>query len=577
MPQQPTWQSIASRKQAERESRIPSEWRLKTIPSSQSVLTVPRTSGILTQAELSITETKDATALLSAIHSRRLSSTEVVTAFCKRAAIAQQVTNCLTEILFTEAIAQAKELDTYMARTGKPRGPLHGLPMSVKDTFKIRGHDASVGIAALCFKPAETNSTLVDILLDAGAVIIAKTNIPQTMMALDSHNNIFGRTMNPANRLLTAGGSSGGEGALIAMRGSMLGIGTDNGGSVRIPAMCHGLVGVKPSHGRLSYAYQEGGSKEGSDAVTLRASAGPIALSVRDAELVFKVASELRSWERDPEVVPQSWEAQLKLEATMHGMRGARPLRIGVVRTDGVTRPLPPITRFMDEIANTLKKTQPRNGVPAIEVVDMNITTLLKQCQTVVNKAFSIDGANNWFDLLEATGEPLSPWMASRLTRRPQYSLDRVKEVHGKRSTMQTEFLRIWNEAGGHWTSSSGTGDATLDAIICPVAPHPVPEIDRWNTASYTSAWVLLDYPSACLPVRKVQTADLDGELSGEALSSWDKANMKLWNDVNRNVYLDSPLCIQVVTQKLQERKLLDVMQVLENVLQQSSGERPRL
>jgi len=163
------------------------------------------------------------------------------------------------------------------------------------------------------------------------------------------------------------------------------------------------------------------------------------------------------------------------------------------------------------------------------------------------------------------------------LTRRPQYSLDRVKEVHGKRNAMQTEFLKIWSEAGGHWSSSAGSGDATLDAIICPVAPHPVPEIDRWNTASYTSAWVLLDYPAATLPVRSVQTADLEGEISGEALSSWAKANMKLWNEVDRKVYLDSSLCVQVVTQKLQERKLLEVMQVLEDVLQRPNDERPRL
>jgi len=577
MASQSTWQSIASRKQAERESQIPSEWHLKTLPSNQNVLSIPRESDILSPSELSITETKDATALLSALHSRRLTSTEVVTAFCKRAAIAQQLTNCLTEILFTEAISRAHELDAYVSKTGKPKGPLHGLPISVKDSFKIRGQDASVGIAALCFKPSETNSTLVDILLDAGAVIVAKTNVPQTMMALDSHNNVFGRTLNPANRLLTAGGSSGGEGALVAMRGSILGIGTDVGGSVRIPAMCNGLVGVKPSHGRLSYAGLEGGSKEGSDAIAIRASAGPITWSVRDSELIFKVVSEMRAWEKDPEVLPQSWEAQLRLETAMHGMSGARPLRIGVVRTDGVTRPLPPISKFMDEVASTLRKAQPRDGVPAIEIVDMNITTLLKQCQTLVNKAFSIDGANNWFDLLEATGEPLSPWMASRLTRRPQYSLDRVKEVHGKRNAMQTEFLKIWNEAGGHWTSSAGSGDATLDAIICPVAPHPVPEIDRWNTASYTSAWVLLDYPAATLPVRSVQIADLEGEISGEALSSWDKANMKLWNEVDRKVYLDSSLCIQVVTQKLQERKLMEVMQVLEDVLQRPGGERPRL
>jgi amidase len=115
------------------------------------------------------------------------------------------------------------------------------VPISLKDTFKIRGTDSSIGIAGLAFKPAESNSALVDILLGAGAVLYCKTNVPQTLMALDSDNWLFGRLRNPRNGDVTAGGSSGGEGALIAMRGSVLGVGTDVGGSIRIPAMCNGL------------------------------------------------------------------------------------------------------------------------------------------------------------------------------------------------------------------------------------------------------------------------------------------------------------------------------------------------
>lgn len=93
--------------------------------------------------------------------------------------------------------------------------------------------DASIGIAALAFNPSDSASTLVETLLQAGAVLYCKTNVPQTLMALDSHNNVFGRTLNPRNLMVTAGGSSGGEGALVAMRGSVLGVGTDVGGSIR--------------------------------------------------------------------------------------------------------------------------------------------------------------------------------------------------------------------------------------------------------------------------------------------------------------------------------------------------------
>lgn len=135
-------------------------------------------------------------------------------------------------------------MDAHLASGEQPLGPLHGVPVSLKDTFKVRGYDASIGIAALAFKPATENSVLVDCLLSAGAVLYCKTNVPQTLMALDSHNNVFGRTINPLNTAVTAGGSSGGEGALIAMRGSILGVGTDVGGSIRIPAMCDTFRGA---------------------------------------------------------------------------------------------------------------------------------------------------------------------------------------------------------------------------------------------------------------------------------------------------------------------------------------------
>lgn len=460
--------------------------------------------------------------------------------------------NCLTEIFFDSALERARELDAHFQKTGKPKGPLHGLPVSLKDSFRVIGHDASIGIASLCFKPCKVNSTLVDMLLDAGAVLYCKTNVPQTLMALDSHNNIFGRTLNPANLRLTAGGSSGGEGALVALRGSILGVGTDVGGSIRIPAMCNGLYGIKPSHGRVPYAGQENGTIAGAEVLGIRASAGPIAHSVRDCELLMRVVGDGRAWNWDPEVVPQSW----KLQAPLHAQQDSqKPVVVGVVRTEGVTTPLPPIARFMDEVANTLRKT---SSTPRVEVVDLDLTDLLSKCQSLANAFFSIDGANHMFDLLEATSEPLSPWLRTRLRRRPRADLSRVTELQARRTELQTAFLDVWRRHN-------------LDAIVCPVAPHPVPEVDRWNTASYTSAFVLLDYAAATLPVRTVRPGDLKGEVEeGKPLSSWDKYNRELWTKVDRSVYLNSPLCVQVVGQKLMEKKLLGVMGVLDKVFRDS-------
>jgi amidase len=423
----------------------------------------------------------------------------------QRAAIAHQLTNCLTEVFFDDALKRAAELDAHLDAKKPPLGPLHGVPVSLKDTFKIRGYDTSIGIAALCFKPATANSTLVDCLLDSGAILYCKTNVPQTLMALDSHNNVFGRTINPLNTAVTAGGSSGGEGALLAMRGSVLGVGTDVGGSIRIPAMCDGTYGVKPSWERIPYAGQENGTLPGASKIGIPASAGPLAHSMRDIELFFRAVSEQRPWKLDPDVVPAPWSSLVSLG----GAR--RKLRIGLVRRDGVIDPHPPIARLLDEVKSKMQKA-------GIEVVEMDITSVFSQCQSLANALFGIDGANAMFDLLESTNEPLSPWLSTRLRRKAPLELAKVRELHAKRKQLRTNFLSIWKDEHGD-----------IDAFICPVAPHPIPPIDRYNGVSYTSSFVLLDYPAGVVPVRMFEKNDMKGEMEGtKPLGNWDRVNREL-------------------------------------------------
>lgn len=122
----------------------------------------------------------------------------------------------------------------YLRNHGKPRGPFHGLPISVKDNFNIIGKDSTVGMTSLANKPATYNSTLINILLQTGAVLYVKTNVPTAVMLPETVNNVLGRTVNPLNRSLTPGGSSGGESALIAFGGSRIGIGSDIGNGFTI-------------------------------------------------------------------------------------------------------------------------------------------------------------------------------------------------------------------------------------------------------------------------------------------------------------------------------------------------------
>ncbi|QIW96564.1 hypothetical protein AMS68_002082 [Peltaster fructicola] len=561
-----TWKDVASRKKEQRQARIPRDWLLRESAPTDNVLDIPRNCGILTDIELDIT-TSDATTLLDRLAAGNVSSEDVTRAFCKRAAIAQQLTNCLTEIFFEQGIARAKQLDDHLRRYGKPYGPLHGLPISLKDSFKVEGYDACLGVASLCFQPSTTNSALVDLLLTLGAVLYCKTNIPQTLSSLDSHNNIFGRTLNPINRYLTAGGSSGGEGALVAMHGSPLGIGTDVGGSIRVPAMCNGLIGVKPSHGRIPYAGQQSGPKDGSSKISIEATAGPIARSVRDCALFLRIIADNSPNLVDPDVFAQTWQQQQN-PSTSSISNTRRTLRVGVVRTDGHVSPLPPIKRLMDEVVGKLKSH--------VELVEVDATPLLRQCVKAFNGIVSIDGGNAWFDHLESTGEPLSPWLQGRLKRRAAKPVDDILKLQAQRTALQAKFLAVWQQTGGYWRSASSRSPQ-LDVLISHAAPHPVPPIDRWNTVNYTAAWNLLDYPTGIVPVRAMTDQDLVGEIDDKPLNGWDEVNQKLWTETDRKVYVGSPLSLQIAAPRLQERVLLESMAIISDALRRPSPSSSKL
>lgn len=219
------------------QDEVPLEYRLPrtTIDNAPwDVSKIPLRSGILTEDEIFITETYDAVGLAAAIAARKHTAVAVAVAFAKRAIIAHQLTCCLTQWLMDEAVAQAKQLDEYMAEHGKPIGPLHGVPISIKDHIPVANTFSSLGcLSTIAFDKEDTQ--MIGILRRLGAVFYCKTNQPQTLMHLES-DSLWGRVLNPFNTDLSAGGATGGEAALIAMKGSVLGIGTDIGGSIRGPS-----------------------------------------------------------------------------------------------------------------------------------------------------------------------------------------------------------------------------------------------------------------------------------------------------------------------------------------------------
>ena len=168
--------------------------------------------------------------LVAAVQTGTLSPPDILLAYSKKALKAHAATNCLTEVLLGPGAA------ADWAATCNTQGPLAGVPVSLKDTVGVAGHDACIGYSAWVGRPVARDAALVRLLRDAGAVPFVKTNVPVTLLSFESANDVFGRTTNPHGAAYSPGGSTGGEAALLAYGGSRIGIGTDVAGSVRAPA-----------------------------------------------------------------------------------------------------------------------------------------------------------------------------------------------------------------------------------------------------------------------------------------------------------------------------------------------------
>lgn len=204
----------------------------------------------------------------------------------------------------------------------------------------------------------QVESQLTTELLSLGAVLYCKTSLPQTLLLGETKNNIIGQTLNPHNRNLSCGGSSGGEGALQALRGSSLGVGTDIGGSVRIPAAFNGIFSLKPTPERLSYR-RVANTNPGQN--TYRSTVGFLSTSLGGLELLFRSDLSTQPWLRDPAVVPLPFREEIMDEYNSRvisnetGTTSAKPLKLGVLWTDGVVQPHPPITRGLRIVVEAME------------------------------------------------------------------------------------------------------------------------------------------------------------------------------------------------------------------------------
>lgn len=222
----------------------------------------------------------DATALLASIREGRITAEQVVREHLDRLESRHGTLNAATRIFRNEALSAA--------RNPNP-GPLSGLPVSVKETFAIAGQTITAGSLRMSAVECREDAEAVRYLREAGAIVVARSNVPEFAMAGETDNLRYGRTVNPLDPERTCGGSSGGEAALVASGGSAAGLGSDILGSIRIPAAFCGLVGFKPASGAVSKA--NSWPQIGGCFTDTWLCVGPITRTVRDARLVYEVLS----------------------------------------------------------------------------------------------------------------------------------------------------------------------------------------------------------------------------------------------------------------------------------------------
>jgi amidase len=402
--------------------------------------------------------------LAQAIRTKKVSSEEVVRAFLRRIEQVNSKINAVVQLRAEAAIAEAQAADKAL-RTNKVTGPLHGVPFTAKDSFDTAGLISTAGLKGRAAFVPKADATAVARLRAAGAILMGKTNTPELTLAFETTNLVYGRTNNPFNLERTSGGSSGGAAAILSASGSPLDIGTDTGGSIRLPSHFCGIAGMKPTQGRVprtGHIISFDGPHQSLTHV------GPMARYVEDLRLVFSLLQGNDGI--DPWIVPATFNQPS--QAKLKGLRAA------FFTDNGVITPI-------EEIRNTVTQAA-RALTDAGAIVN-------EDRPERIGEAFDFYVAILWADggawarrLLEAnnTHEAL---LNQRLSQFKSIPIADYTKLLERWDQLRSQMLKFWQNH---------------DVLICPVnarvaVPHGMTyEGDNLKAYGYTMAFNLTGWPS---------------------------------------------------------------------------------
>ncbi|XP_072505415.1 fatty-acid amide hydrolase 1-like [Notamacropus eugenii] len=468
--------------------------------------------------------------------------------------------NCVTNYL-RDCKAQLAEV----VRQPQAGGLLYGVPISLKECFQYKDQDSTLGLCQNIGFPATEDSVVVQVLKKQGAIPFVHTNVPQSMLSYDCSNPIFGRTLNPLNFSKSPGGSSGGEGALIAGGGSILGLGTDIGGSIRFPAAFCGICGLKPTSGRIS---KRGVKNCVSGQLAVLTSVGPMAKDVDSLALCLRALLSEDMFLLDPMVPP------VPFRETIYA--STKPLRIGYYESDGYTMPSPSMKRavletkaLLEAAGHTLIPFMPSNIDHAMEVLFTG--GLFSDGGQAFLKNFKGDSVDpclghltiilrmpNWIKgLLSVLLRPLFPRLVTFLCSSKSRSAGELWNLHHKIEEYQHSVITQWKMLN-------------LDVVLTPML-SPALNINYpgkvSGAVSYTMLYNCLDFPAGVVPVSTVTPED-EKELQkyqGCFGDIWD-----LWLRKSLKNSVGMPVAVQCVALPWQDELCLRFMHEVERVSQEA-------
>ncbi|MBR97879.1 MAG: amidase [Dehalococcoidia bacterium] len=415
--------------------------------------------------------------ITSSIKSEAISPTEIVQCHLEQIKKTNPHINAVVQINEEEALRQAEKIAESVKKGQTPRS-LHGVPMTLKDSLDTSGLVTTYGTEGKQNFIPKSDASLVRRLKNAGALLLGKTNTPELTLAADTDNLVYGRTANPYKPELSPGGSSGGAAAIIASMGSVFDIGSDTGGSIRIPSHSCGIAGIKPTSGRVPrtghcISFNVGATESFTQN-------GPMARKVEDLFPILQVISG-PDW-IDPYIVPMPLKNPNDVNISK--------LRIAFHTDNGLMTPTQEIQENVMQVSESLRKLGSsivESKPPAIKMLD-----------EMDNKYSTGDGREWVKRLLDRAGtKNYSPFMRKRLEEGSPIATSAFTEILETMDTYRSKmasFLR------------------NFDVLICPASAKPALKpggfLDPENkhVYSYTSAYNVTGWPAGV--VRSGETSD---------------------------------------------------------------------